>query len=208
MEKNDFPTTFLVPMLNDTELRDFVSIHRGNLLDKSGIKLRFQQLSDEGVYTIFGPQYMALSNDARTRKVDNKMQEVNSLIAVKNSLEGKKGIHFNISIYGHSTNEVLVQDEGPDQCTAYICESTYTPWADDIEILADKVLKFNVLARNHEVFKSVNKVVPVLAGHNWLPDTIARADAAKMWKVNTGGGSFQVIRGFATMARRVARRLL
>jgi hypothetical protein len=207
MEKNDFPTTFLVPMINDTEMRDFVSIHRGNLLDKSGIKLRFQQLANEGVYTIFGPQYMALSNDVRTRKVDNKMQEVNSLIAVKNSLEGKREMFFNISIYGHSTNEVLVQEEGREKCTAYICESAYTPWADDIEILADKVLKFNVLARNHEVFKAVNKVVPVLAGHNWLPDTIARADATKMWKVNTGGGSFQVIRSYSTMARRMARRL-
>jgi hypothetical protein len=32
------------------------------------------------------------------------------------------------------------------------------------------------------VFNAVNKVVPILAGHNWLPDTIVRADAAKMYQ--------------------------
>jgi hypothetical protein len=202
-DKDDFATTFLVPLTDNVELRDFVSIHRGNLLDKTGIKLRFEQLKNEGVYTIFGPHYMALTNDARTQKVETRMQEVNALIAVKNDLEGTRELFFNVPISGFNPNAVLLHEVSTEETTAYICESTRSPTDNDIDTLTDKAVKFQLLAKNHEVYSHVNKVVPVLAGHNWLPGIAQRATEAKLWRVQTTKSNYQVIRSLSTLVRKV-----
>ena len=203
MEKNDYPTTFLIPILNNEELRDFVNVHRGNLVDKTGIKVRFQQLQNEGVYTIFGPYYMGLMNDPRTPRVRDKMREVNTLLTVKNELVGHRQLYFNVMVYGDTHNEILMHKEDLDaeNSTVFICESAYEPVTADIDILKVKATKFEGLIKSREHFRSVNQVVPVLAGHTWAPDTVSKAQAAGMWTVRTGGDRYRVIRGFCTAAR-------
>lgn len=190
-------------MANNDELRDFVTTHKGNLVDKTGLKLRFNQLEQDGVYTLFGPSFMGLVTDVRTQRVRNKMREVNSLLAVRNELEGFRKIFFNIMVYGQITNEILLHKEQPDspESTAFICEASYTPNTDDVEVLKDKAAKFEVLIKTRELFRSVKKVVPVLTGHDWRPETLKKASAAGMWTVRTGGEKYQIIRGFCTVAR-------
>lgn len=202
-EKTEYPTTFNVSLASNDELRDFVAIHKGNLVDKTGLKLRFNQLEQDGVYTLFGPSFMGLVTDVRTQRVRDKMRELNSLLAVRNELEGFRKIYFNIMVYGQITNEVLLHKDNPDaaESTAYICEASYNPSSDDVEFLKDKASKFEVLIKTRELFRSVKKVVPVLTGHDWKPDTLQKASAAGMWTVRSGGEKYKVVRGFCTVAR-------
>ena len=207
LEKNDYPTTFLVPMTSNEELRDFVTTHKGNLINKSGIKVRFQQLAQEDVYTIFGPHYMGLENDPRTPKVRNKMREMSALLAVKNELNGDRQFHLNVMIHPHVTNEILLHKENPnaESTTAFLCESSYAPLTEDVENLRDKAVKLEALAKSYDEFQGVNKIIPVLAGHKWLPDTLQRVKTEGMWTVRTGGAKYQVIRGLCTMTRYITK---
>lgn len=205
LEKNDYPTTFFVPLTSNEELRDFVTTHKGNLINKSGIKVRFQQLANEDVYTIFGPHYMGLENDPRTPKVRNKMREMSALLAVKNELNGDRQFHLNVMIHPHVTNEILVHKENPnaESATAFVCESTYAPLTEDADNLKDKAMKFETMAKSYAEFREVSHIVPVLAGNKWMPDTLQRVKVYGMWTVRTGGWKYQVVREFCTLSRRI-----
>lgn len=207
-EKNDRPTAYKLSLVDNVELRDFVSIHRGNLMDRcDGIKIRYQQLEDDGVYTLFGPGFMALENDVRTWKVSKKMEEIGALVAVKKQLESKCTLHLNVSIYGNHNNEILVEnivkDEKSEACRAFICDFAKQPSDDDIKVVRDKADKFALLAKLHEPFQSVTQVIPVLAGRSWHPDIATGAANAQVWRVQTSGGRYQVTRSFSTAVRAV-----
>lgn len=177
-------------------------------MDRTGsIKTRFPQLESDGVYTLFGPSYMALENDLRTEKVNQKMHEISSLIAVKSELEGKSALHLNVTIYGNCKNEILVEnivkDEKSEASRAYICDFVKLPSADDVKVLQEKADKFAFLAKHHEPFQSVTQVIPVLAGRSWLPEVDTRAREGLMWRVRCGPTKLQVVRSFSTAARRM-----
>ena len=202
----DAPVSHLVPLSNHDELKDFVVTHRGNLFNKSGIKLRFGDLQNDEVYTVFGPDYMATDSDIRTRKVERKIEELRAIVAVKSSLVGNFEMHFNVPIAGKYIHEILLQETSDNTHIAYICQPGYDPWSNDTDILAEKVRLFQAMCRNHQAFNTVKKVIPVLSGQSFLPQTLSRKSPIKFWRVQTSAGRPQVFRAFSTtIVRRIRR---
>lgn len=209
-DKTESPIVFQLSLADNVELRDFGNTHRGNFMDRmSLIKIRFQQLENDGVYTIFGPTFMARETDARTAKISKKMQEMSALMAVKKDLEGKCALHLNMNIFGNHNQEILVESIEKDdkfEAKAYICDFSAQPSDEDIKVIREKVDKFEQLAKKREPFQSVSQVIPVLSGLSWHPEVAERAKKGNVWRVQRGPAeTLKVFRNFSTAARRVIR---
>ena len=205
-----------VPISSEEDLKDFCRDHRGSLKymkDKENIKAKYKNLVQDGVYTFFGTFYRANEDDSRRRQVDDKVLEFKSALAVKNVLGENVHIHAYVQFYDKDKKSTMEIDavvhvgggEFEEESTVDLVESAYTPQHTEVKVLADKVRKFQKLAKTNPHFKRVTKVVPVLAGRHWLPATVQAATAAKQWRVASSAAGYQVVRSMYTMVRRVVK---
>ena len=195
------PVIFPVSIIDDKELSEFVALHGGYLINKTGIKLRHQQLQDNGVYVLFKPKYMDNKEEYRDDLVTSKMWEMKALLEVKKELEGESQIYCNIPYSSSTSHDVLVNTDKSENTTAYICTASHTPSLEEIDRIANHAAVLEVsTTSDQEVFGRVNKVIPVVAGRYWKEDRITRATRRKAWRVNTAGGTYQIIRSFLTIA--------
>lgn len=209
VEKNDVPTISKIRVQSQEDLDKFCSINHGWLVDSKSERAMFSNLIEDGTYTFAGSFYKATENDVRRRQVDDKILEFESALAVKSSVGPNCHIHPNVTFFDDKNKKKLMEidavvhvgGEDVPESVAYIIEASYSPQLSEVESLANKVRKFKELAPKHPHFKSVNSVVPVLAGRHWPKTTMDAAVAAKQWRVFPSGAGYQIVRGVHMLAK-------
>jgi hypothetical protein len=180
--------------------------------------MSYEQLVEGATYVMGGGFYDAMEDDKTRRKSDDKVLEVEGAEAVKQHVKVSEGgdvhLHLNVQDFikkGGSGQSMEIDgvvvhhgNQNTADSTAYVIESAHAPQEGEVQKLLQKVEKFKVFAQSSDHFCSCTKFVAVLVGKNWSnAKTVNKCSLMNVWRVQPGGGRFQVIRSFAVLLRRM-----
>jgi hypothetical protein len=208
-EEKDKAEVRKVSLTSNKELQTYLKNQRGAFLYRQGEErdlIRLEDLDHEVQYVIGGGKYNAITGKKKRSQVEDRVFELEAALAVQESLKTRgidAHIHNNVKIIDpESGNDIMEVDavvhvggENVIGSTAYLVECALTPQKNDVEKITKKVEEFKVHSKMMSHFSSVVEVVPVLAGRNWLPETIdeCRKSRMKLWRVCPSSKSLQVI---------------
>jgi hypothetical protein len=198
-----------VSLTSNQELRAYLRGYWGAFLSRPGEARdvrRFEDLVNGETYVIGGGQYDAIQEEKKRAQVEDRMFEAEAALAVQESLKERgidAHIHQNVEILDLNTGnsimelDAVVHVGGPhvNGSTAYLVECAQTPQTYDVDRIEKKVDKFKKHATKLPHFGSVVEVVAVLAGRNWLPETIEACSnrTLNLWRVCPSDKSLKVI---------------
>ena len=155
---------------------------------------------------IGGGKYDVIQKEKKRAQVEDSVFEVEAALAVQESLKERgidAHINQNVEILDWNTGDAIMELDAVvhvggahvNGSTAYLVECALTPQTYDVDRIQEKVDKFKKHAPKSPHFGSVVEVVAVLAGRNWLPETIdeCRNRTVNLWRVCPSGKSLKVI---------------
>jgi hypothetical protein len=162
---------------------------------------KFHQLVPGTVYNLFGGRMKAALDQREWQQLETKVMEHLAAVAVQRTFcpIGSK-IHRNIvfkrpdgKIDDFELDAVIIHEgQGSDGSTAFIVESSRSPKPSEVSTLLSKVEKLkSAAASSHQLFRTVTRMVPVLAGRHWDEEVVRACEAAGVIRVFPAGTNYE-----------------
>ena len=174
----------------------------------------YDDLVDGSTYYIVNDYYDAVVNSKTRAQVEDRVLEEQVSSAMVNHIGKGAHVHRNVKFTDEETKQdvieldrvVVVHEGGEDvpDSVAYVLECALSPQVKDVKLLLDKMEVFRLHTNSSSHFRSVGKIVPVLAGKMWSEEVIQECKAKSATRVSGGmdpilriqpsGNDFKVIR--------------
>ena len=213
--KNAEPIVYDVDVENQAEMDVVLDSHRYGFLiiddTVPPLPKTYDELIDGSTYCL--PNGQAVPS-ARTRaQVQYRVLEHQVSLAMVNFIGRGAHVHRNVKFTDEETKKDLVEldiivvheggEDVPDS-VVYVIECELSPQVKDVDLLLDKVEVFRLHAPSSLQFRSVGKIVPILAGKMWSDEVIQEFEGKNEARVLQGmepilriqpsGKDFKVIR--------------
>lgn len=183
MEKYQEAKTIAYEFKSEKSYEQFMNRHKAELKNDNSemAALSLDDLQDGQVYRFVGPLYTAVQSDQVRRKVDDKVLEMESALAVQKALGGKAHVHCNVTFNPPGSKQpaleidAIVHDgaDDPGNVAIYIVEAAYAPQPNEVEVLKSKIERVRPFLQEDDHFRGVARIIPVLGGRHWSHATIA-----------------------------------
>ena len=207
--KNERPMDCKLRVKDDAQLEKFLksngrgwlTIVNDTISSDAVVVQTYDDLVDGSTYYFCNGHYNAVRNSQTRAQVEDKVLEEQVSLAMVNDLgKGAHGkgahVHRNVKLVDEKTKQdiaeldrvVVVHEGGEDvpDSVAYVIECALSPQVKDVKLLLDKMEVFRLHTNSSSHFRSVGKIVPVLAGKMWSEEVIQECKAKSATRVSGG----------------------